>query len=292
MQAVAAWAWACVALFVVGCAAKAVRYARMPMHLRWELHPLASADDPDATHAAVSGSAAASRWRRLVVEARFILKEVTTLAMVRRHNPTLWPASLAFHWGVYLLFLLGAGAVATAMGLIPGAAAGLAVAVVPWQLVGMGLATLGTVALLFRRIADPVLRGVSTPSDYVHLGLVLAALLASWGRFLWADRTLATTVVVLRGSPGPRPAGWDMAWAGAEVALVAFFLAYLPFSRMTHFFTKFFAWHMVRWDDRENRDGARFASDLARQLGRPVGWQAPHVGGGRWRDVVKRSGER
>jgi len=282
-----------VVLFVVGCSAKAMRYARMPMHLRWELYPLASGDDSDATPPAVSEGAPTSRWRRLVIEARFILKEVTTLAMVRRHNPSLWPASLAFHWGVYLLFLLGAGAVAGALGLVPGAAAGLAAVVVPWQLVGMALATLGTVALLFRRIADPVLRGVSTPSDYVHLGLVLAALLASWGRFLVADRSLAATISVLRGSPLAPPAGWSGALVAGEVVLVGLFLAYLPFSRMTHFFTKFFAWHMVRWDDRENRDGARFATDLARQLGRPVGWQAPHIGAGRrWRDVVKRSGER
>jgi len=35
--------WTCLALaaFVLGCAFKALRYATMPAHLRWELYPVA-----------------------------------------------------------------------------------------------------------------------------------------------------------------------------------------------------------------------------------------------------------
>lgn len=291
MAPITAWAWGGLALFLVGCGVKAARYARMPMHLRWELHPLASGDDPDA--AAAGGAEGMTGWRRLAHEARFVAREVASLAMVRRHNPSLWPASLAFHWGIYLLFLLGAGTVAAAAGLVPTALAGRAALVIPWQLAGVALATSGAVALLVRRAADPVMRRVSRPADFLQLGLLLAALLASWGRFLWADPTLGTAVALLRGTGLPDRLAGAAGWAVAEVALVALFLGVLPFTRMTHFFTKFFAWHLVRWDERANPGGARFAGDLARQLERPMRWRAPHAGGGgSWRDAATRRDSR
>ena len=74
--------------------------------------------------------------------------------------------------------------------------------------------------------------------------------------------------------------------------LVGLFLAYLPWSHMTHFFAKYFTWHSVRWDDAPNLAG-RFDAKAGRLLERPITWSAPHIrGDGRktWGDVVHEKG--
>ena len=96
--------------FVGGCLYKAVHYARMPQHLRWELYPVAH----EKGKAAYGGSyfEELDWWTKprevsKLGEVRTIAEEVLTLKQVREHNPGLWLPSLLFHYGLYLLFGLG-----------------------------------------------------------------------------------------------------------------------------------------------------------------------------------------
>ncbi len=47
---------------------------------------------------------------------------------------------------------------------------------------------------------------------------------------------------------------------------------------MTHFFTKFFTYHKVRWEDEPNLKGSKMQEKIAKQLQQPVEWAAPHIG--------------
>ncbi|MGA7460488.1 MAG: hypothetical protein WBW69_09690, partial [Candidatus Korobacteraceae bacterium] len=75
----------------------------------------------------------------------------------------------------------------------------------------------------------------------------------------------------------------------AHVWLVAVFLAYFPFTHMTHAYMKFFSWHGVRWDDSPARYDNRVAPALATNLRRKATWAAPHIASDKaiaWAEVV------
>ncbi len=271
--------------FVLGCLRKAVRYATMPMHLRWELYPVAH----EKERAAYGGSyfEEVDWWTKprqvsRLGEVETIAREVLTLEQVRTHNRPLWLPSLAFHYGLYLLFALGAALLA---GAVPGVRSlpllgrlGGGRALAAWAGAGLALATVGCLALLARRTLNAELRRASTPADFFHLGLLLVVFAASWASLLGADPRLQLAAAYVKGMVTFQPVERPPGALAAAVLLVGLFLAYLPFSHMTHFFGKYFTWHSVRWDDVPNLSG-RFDARVGKLLARPVSWSAPHIGG-------------
>lgn len=285
--------------FLGGCLYKAVHYARMPLHLRWELYPVA--------HERAKASYGGSYFEELdwwtkprevskLGEVKTIAEEVLTLKQVREHNPRLWLPSLLFHYGLYLLFGLGA---ALLLGAIPGVRSlpglwrlGGGRALGLWCGAGLALGTLGCLGLLARRLGNPGLRRASTPADILHLVLLLAVFLASWGSLLFVDPRLDVAAAFSRGlvtlQPVRVPAGF-----APQVLLLGLFAAYLPWSHMTHFFAKYFTWHSVRWDDAPNVAG-QYDRRVQKLLLLPISWSARHIkGGGRktWGDVVAERGD-
>jgi hypothetical protein len=72
-----------------------------------------------------------------------------------------------------------------------------------------------------------------------------------------------------------------------QMALAALFILYLPFTRMVHFFSKYFTYHQVRWDDRPVEPGSALERKLRRALDFGVDWSAAHVKTGRtWVEVA------
>jgi nitrate reductase gamma subunit len=300
MSLLAIWTTLTFAAFVIGCAAKGLRYARMPVHVRWELYLVAH----EKEKAAYGGSyfEEVDWWTKpreidALGELKVLAGEVLALRQVRERNPGLWVPSLTFHWGMYLLFALGAllvaQAAAAALGVpFPSAASGGRL-LSAWGGAGMALATSGAVGLLIRRASDAVLRNASTPADFVHLIWLLLVLVASWGTWIAADREYAIAARFLVGIARGDGAGSPPAWFSAQLALLGGFLAYLPASHMTHFFAKYFTWHSVRWDDRPALEDAARMKKVQGYLGRPVHWSAAHIGadGNRtWADVATRRG--
>ena len=301
MSILALWTAVAVVGFLVGCLVKAIRYATMPIHLRWELYPVAH----EKGRARYGGSyfEELDWWTKPrevshLGEVKVIAEEVLTLKAVRENNPTLWVPSLLFHYGLYALFALGAALVAGAfshlLGLhsLPIVHGGRALAALGG--VGLTLGTAGAVLLLLRRSLDPRLRRSSTPADFVHLVLLLAVFLASWGAWFTVDRGYTVAGDFLAGlvtlAPNPAQNGWVV----AELVLLGLFLLYLPWSHMTHMFTKYFTWHSVRWEDTPNLAGSGIDARVAKLLMLPVSWSAPHIrGDGRknWGDVVSEKGE-
>jgi nitrate reductase gamma subunit len=295
------WAYLALAGFVLGCLYKAYHYATMPLHVRWELYPVAH----EKGKVSYGGSYFEEYdwWTKprevsKVGEVKTIAEEVLTLKAVRENNPRLWLPSLLFHYGLYLLFALGGvllvGALARYVE-VPGLAflAGGPVLTF-WGATALALATLGCVGLLARRLGNRQLRNASTPADFLHLWLLLAVFLASWGSWLFADRSYEGAATFAFGLVTLQPVAGPGGWFVAQVALLGVFLAYLPWSHMTHMFAKYFTWHSVRWDDTPNVGGEVFDARVQKMLVLPVTWSGPHIKGGqgkRWIDVVQEGGE-
>jgi hypothetical protein len=74
---------------------------------------------------------------------------------------------------------------------------------------------------------------------------------------------------------------------GLQMSVAALFIFYLPFTRMVHFFSKYFTYHQVRWDDRPVEPGSALERRLRRALEFGVDWSAEHVQTGKtWGEVA------
>jgi len=247
------------AAFTAGCVLKAIRYVRMPSHVRWELYPIPVGR---------------------LGQARTVAEEILTLRMVRERNRGLWLPSLLFHYGLYLLFALGltilvSGAMAGA-GVFSASVRGSA-ALSIWGALGIACGSVGVLGLLLRRGFDPGIRASSTPGDFLNLAWLLVLFGVSAGTWLFADRDYGValgffaSLLEKRGVETPP-------WFVAEALLLAGFLAYLPATHMTHFFGKWFTWHAVRWDEEPVVRGGSLEREMQRLLARPVRWSAAHIG--------------
>ena len=287
-------------VFVAASAARAVWYARHPMHLRWELYPV---PHEAPARAAYGGSYfETSEWWRAPGHANrrgewlFMAREIVFLHALREFNRPLWYRSFPFHFGLYLLAVAVTGiAGEAALGVVAGGVP----AGVPGSLLrgtctalgasGLVLAVGGAASLLVYRRTNPALRTATTPGDLfnlaffiVALGLVMAGVLAAPPD---APGVRAVAAGLLRWEttlrvPGPLAAG---------LVLSALLVAYIPLTHMSHFIGKYFTYHAVRWNDQPLRGNAKIAAALAESLAYRSRWAAGHVASGRtasWADVV------
>ena len=283
-QALLAWIWLGCTVFVFGCAWRAWRYARAPVHLRWDLYPVAH--DPRRDH---GGSHLEEKewWTRPVKtsplgEIQVMAEEIVLLKGVFRLNRRVWWGSLPFHWGLYLM--------AATTALLIHASLGLALPAWSWVLAAAGtlggiLLAIGSLILLYLRSSDPRLRPYTGPLDLANLALlaVLGTLSAAVAiQPTGMPAVLAATADLLRGR-----APHVSALLATQMGLAALFLMYLPATRMVHFFAKYFTYHSVRWDDRPRVTGSAMDRSLATALNYGVSWSAPHVGPGKtWAEVA------
>jgi nitrate reductase gamma subunit len=280
----------CALIFVAGAIARAVRYARSPIHLRWELYPV---PHEGPARAAYGGSyfEEGEWWRsrrrvRLAGDLRFMFVEMLFLRALREFNRPLWFRSFPFHFGLYLLVLAGGlaliaagGAVSLQSGL-PGPLLGaLRWASAAAGMAGLLLAVTGALALLHRRLTDPSLRPYTTAGDVFNLVLFVVAL----GAVGLGHVTKAA------GSPGIASIvmgllSWDTTLdippvLGGGLVAVALLAAYIPWTHMSHFIGKYFTYHAVRWDDTPLGDNRRVAEAMAAYLTRRPTWSAGHIRG-------------
>ncbi len=280
----AGWVWLCVTLFVLGCVWRAWRYATTPVHLRWDLYPVAH--EPRRDH---GGSYLEERewWTKprrkdMLGEVFAMAAEIVLLEGVRENNRRLWWGSLPFHWGLYLLVVTTFGLAVEAVGL------GFGYLIPLLKMTGAigGLLTaLGALVLVVMRSTDAKLRPYTTPVDRANL-LVLAAfgglsvLVAVWEPGMTGVAKGLRAVLTFQAS------AIDPLWA-AQMAVGSLFLLYLPATRMVHFFAKYFTYHKVRWDDQPLSENSKLAARVHAALNFGVDWSADHVKTGKtWAEVA------
>lgn len=278
-------------VFVVLVILRMIRIGTAPVHLRWELYPVPHESGPRAKYGG-SKMEELDFWTKkyksnILGELSVMIPEILFLKGIWEYNRRLWTGSYPFHLGLYLIFfniaLFIIAAIITLSGSTVSAEASGFNLWLYWAMYGISwiatvIGTLGAVRMLFLRLVDDGLYKFSTMSHYFNIVLIGAFYFTG---FLWValnpdvvDQILTFFIGILTFSEmGAFP---TIAYVHMYVGL--FFAFYLPFTHMTHFFTKYFTYHKIRWDDSQVVPGSAMEKKLAQQLTQPVTWSALHIG--------------
>ena len=289
-------AYAGVVIFLGAVLYRIVKYIKTPIHVRWELYPVAHEEGERAEYGG-SYLEDVDWWKKehkssMVNELKVMIPEILLLKACYEHNRPLWYLTYPFHAGLYIL----TGVIGL---LLVGAIAWLAAgdAVRPDQglihlisqtakilgPIGLGLTFLGALGLFVRRLTDPNMKRYSAFSHYFNLVLFMAVV----------GLTFAAMFTMKEGVPYwgvvqmflASLIGFKFAAFGPFVSnlflinmLAAFLLvAYIPVTHMSHFFMKYFLYHDIRWGDEANIGHPETDAKIAVVLNYPVTWAAEHV---------------
>jgi len=289
-----------IVVFVIGCAYKAIKLSRMPLHLRWDLYPIPH--ERGKGHYGGSYYEELDWWKKpaevsIPSELTEMGKEILFIQSMYHNNRPLWIFSFPFHFGLYLSIAFVAfmyiGAGMQLAGIQVGAdSANIFGQIVQYLSVGLGVAGailggFGAIGLFLSRIFKYELRATSVWSDYFNLLLLLAVFVTTiWS---WASldptmtnaRTFTASLLTFSGTT-PLPT-----LTVVHFVLAAAFMIWLPFTHMTHFVGKYFTYHKVRWEDHPNKKGSHLEAAVNEALGYKIRWAAPHVkSGGTWAEAA------
>jgi nitrate reductase gamma subunit len=254
--------YAALLFFLGALVVRTMRYARQPVHLRWELHPIAHD------------------------KSRAMAAEILLLDGIRRHNRTLWRVSLPFHLGVYLIIawigmILLSGLIRSTG--TPASAFSQTIGLLGFS--GLALGLYGSAGLMLRRLTDPSLRAYNAPADLFNLGIWLVYL--GWTLIVHVVEGGFDSLIVFAGDWLRLAAHNTSTPIAVELLLGAFLLAYLPLSRMFHFVAKYFLYHDVRWDEKSNARNGPMERRLAQAMTYDLPWDSPHTSHARtWNEAV------
>jgi len=285
-------------VFVVAFATKLLKYATMPMHVRWELYPVPHEGK------AWGGSfyEEVDHWKKArhkdhMAQYRFMVPEILFIKALYEDNRSLWYWSFPFHMGLYLcigaLVLLGIGSLLQIGGLSPEVSA-LASFVqsltTVLAVIGYILGAVGSAGLIVKRMTDPELSEFTAGIDYLNL-VWLGAIFVT-GFLVWMkDPGFSVAREYFVGLITFHPMTKTMSALNViNLLLFIGFWAYFPFTHMTHMVSKYFMWDKVKWDDDPNVGDPGMDSKIQKYLSYPVTWSAPHIGaeGGKktWAEVA------
>jgi nitrate reductase gamma subunit len=295
--------YTCVGVFLAAIVWRAVKIKRLPMHVRWELYPVAHEKgkaDYGGSYLEELDWWTKPREPSLIGELKVMLPEIFLLKGVWENNRKHWFRSFPFHFGLYLLAglvaLLLAGGIAAKLGMDVAADAGLLgktlfylTCVVGY--LGLGLGLLGSVTLLTRRVFDENYSEYTKKGDYFNLAFFVLTLAVALAAHLVADRDFGAlrSFVASFATFDFSGVASQTALSALEIALASVLLAYIPLTHMSHFFTKWFMYHDIRWSDEPNLPGGKMEQKIAEVLQYPVSWSASHIrGDGKktWADVA------
>ncbi|MEN8148176.1 MAG: respiratory nitrate reductase subunit gamma [Planctomycetota bacterium] len=289
--------YACVAVFFACVIKRFLKLARLPVHVRWELYPVAHEPGEKAKY---GGSILEEpewwtkpRHSSKLNELKVMVPEILLLQGVKEHNKSHWAKTFPFHFGLYLLIgatmLLVLGGLFGATG--PGGFFGTLIPLAAYA--GLALGLFGAVALLHRRMTDEEYRDFSLPVDFFNLVFFIAA----FGIALLGQITADPDFAKMRGFfhglftfDGGALGGLQV----VQVILLTLLMTYIPFTHMSHFFTKYFMYHDVRWSDEPMTAGSKLERRVGRALALKPTWAASHIdaadGTKTWVDVATSTG--
>lgn len=287
-------AYLAIAIFLIAVIARFAMWAKMPMHVRWELYPVAH--EPGKAHYGGSYLEDFEWWKKprevsLFGELKVMVPEILFLVALKEHNPKLWARSFPFHFGLYLtigatVLMMLAGLLGAALPAAMGGGLGLffqyAIMACGW--VGLILALFGALGLLQRRLSDPDLKDFTAPADIFNLvffivafGVTLVTAILVDPNFTVAQGFVSNLVTFnLTGLSGE---GLENLLPTISVVLLSLLIIYIPMTHMSHFVGKYFAYHAIRWNDTPNLAGGPQEKEIHAVLSQKVTWAASHIRG-------------
>jgi len=278
----------CLLIFIAGLIWRTYKYASLPVHLRWELYPVAHEIGKP-----YGGSYFEEEgwWRRprkinLLGESTVFLREIIFFREYFRSNRRFWLFVYPFHLGLFLLMLwvvmLLIGAILTLNGLKVSAISANAWLQLTFYLTLVSgitafiLGVFGTVGLLFKRSFDEDLRNYTAPIDYFNLLGILLIFLTGLLFWFFEDTTFNAAREFMQGLLSFKTAATGPLMT-LYIILSVLFLAYMPFTRMVHYVAKYFTYHKIRWDDEPNTRGSKLERKLKELLAQSESWSASHI---------------
>ena len=156
---------------------------------------------------------------------------------------------------------------------------------------------IGSLGLLYMRLADRNMKLYATPADYFNIVFILMFFLCAFLTAVFVDPFFAAAKSYLLGlltvgtfsstyQPGQNVFG------ALTILLASLLAAYIPLTHMSHMFMKYFLYHQVKWDDRPSRSGNDIEAAVLRNLNYRPTWQAKHIeadGQKSWKDIASSS---
>ncbi len=285
-------AYIALGIFIIAVISRFFMWLKMPMHMRWELYPVAH----EAKRASYGGSYLedVDWWKKpressLMGELKVMIPEILFLVALKEHNKKLWVFSFPFHFGLYLVIgatfiMLGRGVLAAFTPELVEGGFGtlLQFATMACGFAGLLLSLIGAVGLLIRRLTDADLKDFTAPADIFNLVFFIVAFGVSLGHALIVDAkferisAFIANLVSFQMLPIEGP---SMTVTLLSIALLGILVAYIPMTHMSHFIGKYFAYHSIRWNDSPNVPGSEHEKPIGEHLQYPVSWAAPHING-------------
>lgn len=286
-------AYVAVAVFIIAVIARFIMWAKLPLHLRWELYPVAH----EGKRASYGGSYLEETdwWKKprhssLWGELKVMVPEIVFLVALWEHNRKMWFRSFPFHFGIYLV--AGATFIMVLSGVLTvispaitdgGFGAFLARLCVSFAASGLALGMIGALGLIHRRLTVEDLKDFTAPADIFNLVLFILTFGVALGHIAAVDRDLSRSMAFVQNlvTFNMVSMSGEAFWlTGLSVTLLGALLAYIPLTHMSHFVGKYFAYHSIRWGDDPNIRGGRYEGKIQELLNQPVSWAAPHISGG------------
>jgi nitrate reductase gamma subunit len=278
--------------------AKAIKLARMPLHLRWELYSVVNESQSQYGGAYQEDE---REWqqrhgRTLRKGITYLLKENFKFSQYFSSNREYWLALFPWHIGFILIvtfhILCFFGALVVIAGVpVAGGSAYVLGKVFYYLILMTGVVSfiagsLGSVGLIIKRLTDKDLKVFASPQNYFNYLFTLVVFLSGLYTWIFVDPTFSQYREFWKGLVTFNPVSIESA-AVVHIILFSMFLIYLPFTRSMHYITKFFAFIWVRWDDRPNFRGSKVEKNVTELLDKPVSWSAPHIPTGKtWAEIT------
>ena len=276
----------CAAIFIVVTAQKVYTFATMPRHIRWDLYPVPHQGSAGSKYQLIDFYKVKPPVNMLG-EFIYMFKEILFIRKAFIYNPKIWTGSFPMHMGIYLsakwLFLLILGIIVEKLTGFPVTPvngwfwiSALYYVTVIVGVLALASGLLGVLILLYLRMTDEGLRDMSDFPAYFNLSLLTAMFGSGFFAWLLADSSfilLRSQLASLFSFSPATPNGF----VALELFFMGLFLAYLPFSRMTHYAAKYFFYHSIMWDDEAMKSGSAMEKDVVAKLGLNLSWSAPHI---------------
>jgi nitrate reductase gamma subunit len=280
-------------------ARKALKVAKMPLHLRWELYPIPFGEGHE-----YGGSYLEELdwWKKSHSTGRirgafYLAKKYLFFGGYFKIKRDYWISLYPWHIGFYLLmgfqFLtILCAFILTFTGIEIAAGSNNALGIILYYLslislvTSCFLGTLGSFGLLIKRLSNADLRDYTAPSEYFGYLFFLVTFLSAL--VMWIlDPTLANYRDFYRSLVTFQPVNLLPATAVFSIIYVLH-MFHLPFTRSTHYITKIFAFFSVLWNDSPNLDNPKLDKKINAAFDQTVSWSAPHIQSGKkWIEVVR-----
>ncbi len=287
-------------IFIILVVSKIIKYSSAPVHVRWELYPVAH--EPDRNKYGGSHYEEAGFWKHKskkdhLAESWAMFEEIVFLKGVFLHNKKLWYFSFPFHLGLYLItgtfiliilsVILNLFSVINLSNLNNTADYFFHYLTILSGYAGLILTFIGSIGLIIQRATDNKFKFYNTPMDFINLFFILILVISISITLIFSSSSFILSKEFVKNLITFNWVEINNVLFILNVILISLFLLYFPITRMMHLFAKYFTYHDVRWEDEQNVKGSKLEKKVKEALNFGVSWSAPHMKTGKtWAEIA------